>query len=169
MARRRGIELRQGGEPILGKLPRLQPADRRDEGAFGHRLRALPNHALDLGDRERGFDRPRLVARPAAHQLHVEVVVDHPGNDRAPAQIHRVGAAAGRTGCLAHFDERAVGNADFRHHCPLRIHGVDLPVGEQEEPAARTLLRMGHRRQQRHHACRRAGNQGKQMTNQSNE
>ena len=77
MARRGGVELGQRRQPVLGELPRLQPADRGDERALGHALRALADDGLRLGDRERGFDRARLVAGAAAHELHVEVVVDH--------------------------------------------------------------------------------------------
>ena len=155
MSRRCGIELGQRRQPVLGELPRLQAADGGDECALRHTLRALANHVLHLGDRERGLDRPRLVARPAANELHVKVVVDHPGDDRAAAQVDGVGAAARRAGRVAHFDEPAVGDAHLRHDGALRVHGVDLPVGQQQETSARTRLGEHDGRQQHERCCRR--------------
>ena len=87
MSRRGRIELGECRHPVLGELPRLQAANRGDECAVRYALRPLADDVLHLGDRERGLDRARLVTGAAADQLHVEVVVDHPGDDRAAAEI----------------------------------------------------------------------------------
>ena len=149
MPRSGGVELGERRQPVLGELARLQTADRRDERAVGHALRALANHVLHLGDRECGLDRAGLVARAAADQLYVEVVVDHPGDDRAAAQIDRIGAAARRAGRVADFDEAAVGDAYLRHDGTLRVHRVDLAVGEEQQASGRTGLSRHECRQQR--------------------
>ncbi len=137
-----GVELGERGQAVLDELPRLQAADRGDEGAFGHALRALADDGLRVGDRVGGFDRAGLVARAAAHELHVEVVVDHSRNDRAAAQIDRVGAAARCAGAVTNLDESAVGHADLRHDGPLRVHRVDAAVGQEQQPSTGTRRRL---------------------------
>ena len=137
----RGVKLGEGRQPVLGELARHQPADRRDEGAFGDALRPLADHVLRFGDGEGRLDRARLVAGAAAHQLHVKVVVDHAGDDGPAPQVDRVGAAARGAGCVADLHEPAVGDAHLGHHRPLRVHGVDLPVGQQQEPPGGAGLR----------------------------
>ncbi len=148
MSRRGRVELGECGHSVLGELPWLQTADRGDECAVWHALRPLADHVLHLRDRERGLDRACLVAGPAADQLHVEVVVDHPGDDRAAAQIDRIGATARRVGGVAYFDEAAIRDAHLRHDGALGVHRVDLAVDQQKQASGGTGLRRREGRQQ---------------------
>ena len=43
---------------------------------------------------------------------------------------------------VADFDESAVGDADFRHDGPLRVHRVNPPVGQEQQASAGTRRRL---------------------------
>jgi hypothetical protein len=95
---------------------------------------------------EKAVSMARVSYRAAAHQLHVEMVVDHPGDHRAAAEVDGVGAAASGVRGVAHFDEPSIGDADLGHDGPLCVHRVDPAVRQQQQPSARARLRpAGHR------------------------
>ncbi len=83
----------------------------------------------------------------------MEMVVDHPGNDGMAPEVNRIRTAAGSTGGVAHFNELSVGHEHFRHDRAPGIHRVNFPVGQQQQTAAGTILRLSRSCAQQKHDC----------------
>ncbi len=83
---RRGVELGERRQALLGELRRVPSAHRGDELSGRDALRARLDRRLHLGDRRRRFER-RVIAGADPEQDDVVVVVDEAGHDGPAAQI----------------------------------------------------------------------------------
>ena len=87
--RRGGIQLRFRRPAGFGELRVVPAADARDELAGRHRLGALCDRFLQLGDRKRSLDAARLVAGIDAGARVVDVRVEEAWNDGASTKVDR--------------------------------------------------------------------------------
>jgi hypothetical protein len=146
------VEFGQRRQSVFGELAGLKPANRGNKGPCRHGLRTFADYRLRLADRKCRLDGARFVARPAADELHVKVVVDHPRNNGVTAKVDRVRTAARSARSVAQFHESSIRDAYFRHNRPIGVHRVNSPVGQQQQSSAGTSLRLSWSRAQEEHA-----------------